>query len=422
MTNVHHAPDISKDNVRVDDLAPLISRTGLVVGVIGLGGSVVLALAGPESFFRGYVANYAFFLSLGLGGLFFTMLQHLTRAGWSVTVRRLAENLSAGLAVLGVLALPIVLAVLTGWPEAIRQVYPWIGSHDHIIEKKAGYLAPGLFAVRFVIYFAIWLWLAGYFRRTSIEQDQSGDYRLSLAMGTRAAPGMLLFALTLTFAAIDLLMTLEPKWFSTIFGVIYFAGANVGVYATLIILIYLLHRAGRATHSIGIEHMHDLGKLLFAFMVFWAYVSFSQYMLIWYANLPEETTWYVVRQQDGWQWLTLWILFGHFVIPFLALISRWPKRRPHLLVIGAVWMLVMHWFDMVWQTLPHAEGAVMGEEARNHALQSAKLLWSDVAQLLTCLAAIGGFFVWRVAAAMGQAPVVPLKDPRLHESLAFENI
>lgn len=426
MSTVHHGPDIAKDNLRVDDVAPLLARTGLVVGVIGLGGSVVLGLAGAESFLRAYIANLAFFLSLALGGLFFTMLHHVTRAGWSVTVRRLSEHVSGTFPILALLTLPILLAILLGWPAAIKSVYPWIApppQHLHLIEKKAAYLNPTFFLIRFAIYFAIWAWLAGYFRRLSIAQDQSGDYRLSVAMGTRSAPGMLIFAVTLTLASFDLMMSLAPTWFSTIYGVIYFAGANVGIYATLIILVHLLHRMGRATQAISVEHIHDLGKLLFAFMIFWAYVSFSQYMLIWYGNLPEETVWYRVRQQDGWEWFSLWILFGYFVIPFLALLSRWPKRNPKLILICAIWLFVMQWLNMIWQVFPHETGAIMDGPPRDQKLITAGFLGSmDVIQLLTCFLAIGGFFVWRVARSAVGVAVVPLKDPRLDESLAFENV
>ena len=433
---MHHAPDISKDRLRIDDLAPGVANLALVLGGIGRLAALILAAFSAESFFRGYIVAFCFFLSIALGGLFFILLQHLTRAGWSVLIRRVAENLAGVLPTLAVLALPIVLCVAIGWPEAIKQVYSWraFDSHvhppagtfaataHHLLEHKSGYLNPVFFVIRIVGYFAIWIWLVRFFRGNSIRQDETGDPQLTSAMQTRSAPGMLLFALTLTFCAVDLLMTLDPFWFSTIFGVYFFSGSNVAVYASLAIIMTLLQRAGRLQHSLTTEHYHDVGKLMFAFVIFWAYIGFSQYMLIWYANLPEETGWYRLRQQDGWQYLSLFLLFGHFVAPFLALLSRWPKRDASTLVAAAVWMLIMHWFDMFWLVMPHAAEVIMPEDPRFHTLQNAALSIWDYLQCAACTLGIGGIFVWSLVRNMAEASLVPTRDPRLPESLAFENM
>jgi hypothetical protein len=203
---VQHAPDISKDRLRIDDLAPGIANLALVLGGIGLLAALILAAFNQESFFRGYIVAFCFFLSIALGGLFFTLLQHLTRAGWSVLVRRVAENLAGVLPTLAVLALPIVLCVATGWPEDIKQVYSWRAfdphahpqkgtfeyTAHHLLEHKRGYLNPTFFVIRIVGYFAIWVWLVRFFRGNSIRQDETGEAELTSAMQTRSAPGMLL--------------------------------------------------------------------------------------------------------------------------------------------------------------------------------------------------------------------------------------
>ncbi|MBI5864730.1 MAG: quinol:cytochrome C oxidoreductase [Planctomycetes bacterium] len=380
--------------------------------------------------------SFCFCLSLSLGGLFFTILQHLTRAGWSVVVRRVAENVAGVLPVLAVLSLPIVVAVAAGWPDSIKDVYEWRGfdpaahvaeatpaaTAHHLLLKKQAFLNPTFFTIRIAGYFIIWWWLVGFFRGNSIRQDETGDPGLTSAMQSRSALSMVLFALTTTFAAVDFLMTLDPLWFSTIFGVYFFSGGNVGFFSLLALTMCLLHRAGRAQKALSIEHFHDVGKLMFAFIVFWAYIGFSQYMLIWYANLPEETGWYLIRQEGSWKLMSLFLLLGHFVAPFLALVSRWPKRDPSTLIAAAAWMLLMHWFDMFWLVFPHAEQSVVSADPRLDTIHAAALVWTDGLQCVTCLLGVGGIFVWKMARNMASASLIPTRDPRLHESLAFENI
>ena len=308
-------------------------------------------------FFRSYLLSYVFVLSLALGALFFVILQHLVRAGWSVSIRRLAELVAATLPVLAILFLPLLIPVVTG----MEGVWEWSNRHavEHdttgLLAHKAAYLNVPFFIVRCAVCFAVWILLARYFVKRSIEQDTSGDVNLTLRMQWWSAPAMLLYGLTVTVFSIDMLMSLNPHWFSTIWGVYFFSGAVVGFFALLALLVVAVQRAGRLTRSITIEHYHDIGKLAFAFVVFWAYIAFSQYMLIWYANIPEETLWYQVRQGDDW-WLgvSLLLLCGHFVAPFLALISRWPKRRRAPLVVAAVWLLLMHWLDLYYLIAPRA--------------------------------------------------------------------
>jgi hypothetical protein len=238
-----------------------------------------------------------------------------------------------------------------------------------------------------------------------VAQDESGDPRLTLRMEKRAAPSMVLYAITVTFAAFDLLMSLSPHWFSTIFGVYFFSGGVVACFAWLALKSHLLQGGGLLPNAITREHYHDLGKLIFAFIVFWAYIGFSQYMLIWYANIPEETEWFLQRQSGGWTALSVLLLFGHFFLPFLALLSRYPKRQRLLLVPGTIWVLFMHWVDLYWLAMP-AFGA---SSPPLHALD------------FTLFVGVGGIFTALLLRRLAKHSLLPEKDPRLADSLVFEN-
>lgn len=378
-------------------------RNGLLAA--GLGFATALALGalsgqGWRGFFFAYLHAWAFFASIALGALFFVMLQHLTNAGWSVVVRRLAEAIASSLPLLAVLFLPIAVGV----GELYHWSHPEEVAADPLLQWKSGYLNVPFFLVRCVVYLGVWTWLARFFIGRSLAQDASGDLAHTLAMRRRAAPGMFLFAFTVTFAAFDLLMSLDPHWYSTMLGVYYFAGAAVGFFATLIVFTYVVQRVGLLRHVITREHYHDLGKLLFAFTVFWAYISFSQFMLMWYANIPEETLFYLHRQEHGWGWLGLVLVFGHFLLPFLVLLSRGPKRRKGALAAAAGWLLVMHWLDLYWFIIP-----VQSEHAA--------LNWASLALTVGFSGALIAGLLHRVRAAS----LVPEKDPRLAESLTFEN-
>ena len=412
------APDISSDRLHIRDLAPGLGNLAWLVGVAAL----VIAFAmsffsSAESFLRGYVVGFMYTLSIALGALFFVLIQHATRAGWSVTVRRLAEYYSSGFGILAILSLPIVLSMIFSVPAAaVHDIWPWtsaeIVSHDEILAGKAAYLNVPFFVIRMVAYFAIWIGLSRYFLNKSLEQDQSGDPQLTLQMNARSYVGIILFAFSMTFVAVDLLMSLDPHWFSTIFGVYYFAGCALSFFCLLSISIFWLQSQGRLQKSITTEHYHDVGKLAFAFIVFWAYIAYSQYMLIWYGNLPEETAWLVVRQSEQWGPVSLLLLFGHFIVPFLALISRIPKRGRYGLVVAACWLLVMHLVDLIWLVFPH----------KNHDTHTiAEFVTMDVVQTLLCTVGIFGLYLWQVLRNAAQGSLLAERDPRLPEALAFHN-
>ncbi|HSN53531.1 MAG TPA: hypothetical protein VLT32_02620 [Candidatus Sulfomarinibacteraceae bacterium] len=375
-----------------------------VVAVVGIAASLALAMATPDGvhyLLETYLVSYALFLSLSLGALFFVMLQHVTRAGWSVVVRRIAEAMATNVWLMAVLAIPIVL----GMEHLYHWAHPGAADHDPLIAAKVGFLNPGFFIARLVVYFAIWSVLAWFFYRTSTAQDASGDPALSRRMEVLSAPGIVLFALSLNFAAFDLLMSLDPHWFSTIYGVYYFAASVLLFFAVMPKILLGLQSRGLLERAVTVEHYHDVGKFMFAFTVFWAYIAFSQYMLIWYGNIPEETQWYLKRQTGDWTWVSLALLFGHFVLPFLLLISRHVKRRPLLLAVIGVFVAIMSWVDMYWLVIPEFSPGV----ARFGLLDV--LVYVGLAGLYSTV------LIWR----LGRTSLVPEKDPRLVESLAFEN-
>lgn len=361
-----------------------------------------------------YLVAYMFVLSFALGGLFFVMVQHITRAGWSVVVRRIAENL-AGLLFpwMAILFLPIALGM-----DTLYHHWTHGTADDTVLLGKSGYLSSGFFLVRAAIYFAVWGLLARCFRGNSLKQDQTGDPALTMRMARRAAPGLLVFALSLTFAAFDWIMSLDPHWYSTIFGIIYFAGSVMATLAFMTLMAMWLQKRGYLKGAITTEHYHDLGKLLFAFMVFWTYTSFSQYMLIWYANVPEETLWYAHRASVEWTpGVTLpWgyvgtsLVIGHFLFPFAFLMSRHMKRNRITLSIGAVLLLIMHWFDMQYLIMPNMTAAV-------HHQGMALSIWDALT-----MGGVVALFVGLTLHLTRSTPLLPERDPRLPESLHFHNI
>ncbi|HWE02807.1 MAG TPA: hypothetical protein VG326_10400 [Tepidisphaeraceae bacterium] len=448
---------------------------GAAMGVVGLVAALALGFSGTSvlrPFLFGYLAAYMFVLLLALGSLAFVLLQHLTRAAWSVGVRRTAENFAATLPVLAVFALPILLSVaflnggLYRWAlpmsrasaqdiaaadkseaeleeggaadlEKTTPIVPTTAQQEtnqglakfaapsdpakftldplDLMKRNYGlhWLNPWFFIFRVIVYFACWIGIARWYRRLSVEQDRSGNDTLSLLMQTRAAPCLVLLGLTITGAAFDFVMSLDPHWYSTMFGVVYIANSFVGSYALLIITVYLLQKFGYLQQSITREHFHDLGKYLFGFTFFYGYVFFSQYMLMWYANIPEETEWMVRHGAstdiwNGWNTVILVLLFCHILIPFAGLLSRFPKRRPNLLVFWAVWQFVFVAVDMYWLVMP--EIGATGPELINIVIN----VCAAVGLLGVLIAAYG-----RLASS---AALRPIHDPRLADSLVFENI
>jgi len=396
--------DISEEPRRLDSVKGLWLGTSLILATVGIAGSLIMAMGsegGMEYLLETYLVSYALFLSMSLGGLFFVLLHFVTRSGWGVVVRRIAEAIAANVALMAVLVVPIVLGM--------HHLYHWsnteVVANDVILQGKAAFLNPTFFTVRLAIYFLTWIVLSWFFYRTSTRQDTSGDPALTLRMERVSAPGMILFAVTLNFASFDLLMSLDPHWFSTIYGVYFFAASVVCFFAVMPKILAGLQWRGILPRAVSVEHYHDIGKLLFGFVVFWAYIAFSQYMLIWYANMPEETGWFLKRQTGDWTWVSLILIFGHFLIPFLVLISRFVKRRPMLLAVTGVYMIVMCWIDIYWLVIPEFSPGV------------ARFGLLDV----FCFVGLSGVYSAVLLLHLQRRSLLPEKDPRLHESIAFEN-
>jgi hypothetical protein len=390
----------------------------LGVGAGALLGGMGLARAGTEGvqrFLFAYLVAYLFFLSLSVGALFFVPLQHITRAGWSVGIRRPAEILAANFPVLIVLALPLVFAL----PRVYRWADPSVAAdlpHDKLL-----WLNQPFFVARLFFYLVVWTLLGRAFWKKSIRQDQDPDPVLTLQMQKLAPGALVLFALTVNFAAFDVLMSLDPLWYSTIFGVYFFSGCCLGFLGALVVILRLLPRLAPGYAAVSREHYHDVGKLVFTFVFFWGYIAYSQYMLIWYANLPEETGWFrrrgattVAADMNLFTVLGVVLIVGHFAVPFLGLLSRHAKRSLNVLTFWCVLLLLMHVVDLFWLVRPELLAA--GKPGHTPTLAVSAV---DVLALIVCLLGVGGFYLAGAVALAAGRSLVPVGDPRLKESVVF---
>ncbi len=382
---------------------------GGALAVIGLG--TTLAASGGELKARAmfsYLWAFEYCLSLALGGLAFTLLEHVTRAGWSASVRRIGETAMATLPFFIILWIPIATV-------GFHDLYPWTHEHDALIEKKRWFLSNGFFLGRGVAYLAIWSVLAFVLHRSSAKQDSLKEgperERLTRLMWRVSAAGVLLYGLTQSLQAIDWMMSLQPHWYSTIYGVYYFAGSILSFFAFCALVVMGLQKAG-VLSAVTTEHFHDLGKYAFGFTVFWAYIAFSQFILIWYANIPEETIFYMVRLSGGWELISYALPLIHFLIPFALLMSRHVKRSRRGLGYAAVWVLLVHAVDLYWNIMPnfgsHGEGMQHSTLAPN---------WTDAAAFI----GMAGAFLAVFSFFLTRNKVICIGDPRLQESLAHEN-
>ena len=330
------------------------------------------------------------------------ILHHLTRATWSTAFRRIAENVASVLpwAVVGFVPVLVGLHDLYHWTHAEAV------AADPILQGKSGYLNTGFFITRAVVYVALWSAMALYFRRLSVKQDETGDENLTFKMRWWAPLSTLAFALSVTYAAFDWIMSLNPHWFSTMFGVIIFAGCMVSGFASLILLGNWLQKNGALTTTLTTGNYHDLGKLMWGFIIFWTYTSFSQYFLIWYGNIPEETEWFLIRMNNGWENVGVLVIFGHFIVPFWVLLSRHVKRNRKALVAAAAWMLFIHYVDIYYMAMPNMPDS--------HGFHPTLL---D----LTTILGVGGLYLAAVASRFSTAAVVAHKDPQLLASMNYDN-
>jgi hypothetical protein len=386
----------------------------ILAGVVLLALSVVGWLTDPKQFYFSYLVGWAFCVALALGSLFFVMIHHLTRSHWAVVVRRIAEVAAMSFPLLAVLSIPIFIGMHDLFHWTHEDLYdPASPNYDKIIAGKRSYLNTPFFIARMVAYFAIWILLAWKLYRLSLRQDVDPDRSIPAKQRWWSALGIPLFAVTLAFGSYDFLMSLDPHWFSTIFGVYYFAGAFWSAVAFIVFVALLIQRAGALNGIVSTNHYHDLGKWMFAFTVFWAYIAFSQYMLIWYGHLEEEEIWYEHRLTHGWGYHSAALLVMHFILPFLILLFQSAKKSRGLLAFMAVWFFVMQWFDLHWLALPVLTTAQLAEG--HHA---STFHWLDLTTWLGLFALFTGLFFRRLS----RHPLVPVNDPRLGRSLDHAHV
>jgi hypothetical protein len=387
------------------------SRLTRVTGALIALGIVLSVVALPDAgnrvrFGYAYIWGFAFLWTVVLGSLFFVGLQHLTSAVWSVVVRRVAEMIAAPMWLLGLLFLPVLLFVLL--PDQFP-VFPWADAalvdNDQLLLAKRAYLNVPFFVIRAVVFLGLWIAFSRYFVGKSLKQDRGeGGFAASAAMRRMSAPFTLVFAATTTLAGVDWLMSLNPHWFSTMFGVYIFAGLVVASLAAITIATVWMRNAGILGSGVVTEdHLYNLGCLLFAFVCFWAYIAFSQYMLIWYANVPEESFYFVSRVKGGWLPVSVALAVVRFAVPFMALLSRRAKMNPRILFWVSILMLAGQLLDLYWIVMPelHEAYPVLG--------------WQEIGPSLLMV----GVVILYATRFLGRNAPLAVGDPLLGESRKF---
>jgi hypothetical protein len=382
-------------------------RLLVLAAATGLGGLALtlvggLVLDGRRALFS-YLVAFVYWIGIALGALILLGALHASNARWPVVLRRFIETVPQSLPVFLVLFVPVALGM--------GHLFPWVDPHGlapemaHAVHGKTPYLNVPFFLVRAAIYFAVWIGVASLLRAWSVRQDATGAIGLTLRQRRLGTGSLPFLALTMTFAAFDWMMSLDPRFFSTIFGVYWFAGSFMAAFAVTIIAATLTRAEPDGFgHLANADHFHALGNFLLAFTAFWAYVAFSQFMLIWIANIPEEVPWYILRIDGGWRWMGAFLAIFHFLVPFFLLLSRGLKRTPRALSLVAAWLLLVHWVDVYWLVMPHL-----------HADGPRPWLFD-----LTAFVGVGGVAVAFTILRMRAAAPVPVADPWLEDSLRYQ--
>jgi hypothetical protein len=381
-------------------------RVAVPAAAVGAAGLALTALGGlsdPRQALASYLVAFVYWVGLALGALILLAALHTAKARWPVVLRRFLETIPQTLPLFALLFVPIGLGA--------RHVFLWVdpskltGEMLHAVTHKLPYLNLPFFWVRAGVYFAVWIAVAGLLRGWSVKQDAEGGHALTLRQRRLSAGALPFLALTLSFAAFDWMMSLDPRFYSTIFGVYWFAGSFMGCFALLIIAAAATRGdPGQFGHRLNVDHVHSLGKFLLAFTAFWAYIAFSQFMLIWIANVPEEVPWYVVRTDSPWGKVGIFLAVAHFAVPFFLLLSRDLKRNVRPLSWLAGWMLLVHWVDVHWVVMPriHEAGPAVS--------------WMD----LTAFVGVGGAALAFLVLRMRGTATIPVRDPYLEESLRYQ--
>lgn len=371
---------------------PRFQRIALIVGVVFLVLFVIGLVVNRDQFFHSYIFAFAFWTGLSVGSLALLMLQHLTTGGWGLVIRRVLEAATHTLPLMFLLFLPIIVGA--------HSLYIW--THPEELEKhpvlqlKRNYLNIPFFTVRGIIYFAIWMLLAFLLTRWSTLQDRTADRQYVKRMRVLSGPGMVIVVFTVTFASIDWFMSLEPLWYSTIYGFIFVAAWALSALAFVIAVMATLTKEEPMSSIVAPMHFHDLGKLLLALVMLWTYFAFSQFLIIWSGNLPEEIHYYLPRIHGGWGALVMAVVLLHFAFPFLFLLSRSFKRNPRLLLMVALLILVMRLLDFFWTIAP------------SFTHEHFHISWMDIVAPI----AMGGLWLAVFTWALERRPLIPINDPQ----------
>lgn len=374
----------------------LLQRRALIAGGVLLLALLVTAFLDPKQFFQAYLVGWTFWTGIAVGSLALLMLQHMTGGGWGLVIRRVLEAATRTLPIMAVLFVPVILGAHSIYHEWTD--HEELAQHA-VVQFKTPYLNLPFFIVRAVIYFAVWIALAFFLNRWSLLQDRTADVRYTKNMRVLSGPGMVALIFTVTFASVDWYMSLEPEWFSTIYGFIFVASWSLSALAFVIAMMATLTKEEPLRRAVAPLHFHDLGKLLLALVMLWAYFAFSQYLIIWSGNLPEEIGYYLVRTRGFWGAIVITIGLLHFAAPFLFLLSRELKRNPRRLVLVAVLILVMRMIDLLWMLVP--------------AFKEHHWIWLDVIALL----GFGGLWLGLFAWQLGRRSLIPINDPQFESVL-----
>ena len=386
--------DFSPSTELLGTLKTLRMRAG-IAGAIGVAGLLIGLFTSREQFFRSYLWAYVFVAGLTVGCLAWLMCQHLSGGAWGVIIRRPAEAATRTLWLVAILFVPIAIG--------IPSLYSWHQPSTNAVmhSKQIHYLNTPFFLLRAAAILGGWIFIAWYLNRWSAREDREGPIPADSKMARISGPGLVFWGFSVTFMAIDWVMSLNPHWFSTMFGLLYVAGSGLSSMSFMIAILVLLSYYRPMSEVLTPKHLHDVGKLLLANVMVWAYFSFSQFLIIWAGNLPEEIPYYVARLKGGWEYVALALVFGHFALPFALLLSRDLKRNFKLLSGIAIFILCMRVIDIYWQVMPDATGGAL------------TVSWQDLAALL----GIGGIWLSYFLIQLEKRPLMPVNAAALAETL-----
>ncbi|MBI3211016.1 MAG: hypothetical protein HYZ37_19190 [Candidatus Solibacter usitatus] len=372
-----------------------VQTRALIVGIVGIAATAAGLMMNQEQFFRSYLLAFVYWMGVTLGSLGLLMLHHMVGGGWGVAIRRGLEA--------GTRTLPLMFVFFIPIAFGMHSLYEWthadVVAKDTVLQHKSAFLNTNGFLIRAVVYFVVWGFLIMRLHKGSSIQEAKGYWGARSFLQRVSAPGLIVHVLIATLASVDWIMSLEPHWFSTVYGIIFIVGGALTTFAFMIIVVRFLTQQAPMEGMVSSQTFHDLGNLMFAFNMFWAYVSFSQLIIIWSANLPEEITYYAKRLNGGYEYVALAVFLFHFAVPFLLLLLRKHKRQPQILVKIAVWMMLMRLLDLFWVITP-----AFGHDKDGVPMPHVNFHWLDIAAPI----ALGGIWVWFFMMQLKKRSLEPL--------------